>query len=429
MNNIEKAKQLLEGSHNIVNVGPFQIQKRVIHILLTIGISIISYSAGKAISSTQLNPQQKEESTELNTQNNKSNTRLPNLQKLSQNLTTLAAKNNETKETVSNDPFEKIKKMDITDEDDVSSLSIKALSAGEPFLALAIRLEDPRKKVYYDGCGANIGLGYCIDVQVKNKGKDKVIDELVTSGVSEKDAKILTSDKVIKKHSRSAVKDISITNHSILFLTKYLQPEYETVAKAAVNGTEEIDYWNKLPKDTQAALTWLTYNTGDIAPFKKLLKAVRAITTDLSDKEMAKNYKIIALQIAPYFRDPEDNTKFIENKRAGAIILTGFTSYGLSYTIHHPEVIEAKQEDRTKILSFVDKAVKKNPEVYKEVYTKNNIHYSHQIIKVDKQAIADLNQKGLVNVPDASHVAMNIKNKSSNSTQNNKQRLQQTIKH
>ncbi len=36
MNNIEKEKQLLEGSHHIVNVGPFQIQKRVIHILLTI---------------------------------------------------------------------------------------------------------------------------------------------------------------------------------------------------------------------------------------------------------------------------------------------------------------------------------------------------------------------------------------------------------
>ena len=47
----------------------------------------------------------------------------------------------------------------------------------------------------------------------------------------------------------------------------------------------------------------------------------------------------------------------------------------------------------------------------------------------DIRSINDLTKKGLINTPDANHVAMNIKNKSNNSTQNNKQRLQQTIKH
>ena len=427
MNNIEKAKQLLEGSHNIVNIGPFQIQKRVIHILLTIGISIISYSAGKAISSTQLHPQQNEEKIELNTQNNKIT--LPNLEKLSKNLTNFATKNNEIKENKIINPIDKIKMMDITEQDDVKSLSIKALSAGESFLAIAIRLEEPRKKVYFDGCGANIGLGYCLDVQVKNKGKDKVIDELTNAGVSKIDAQVLTSDKVIKKHSRSAVKNISISNTSILALTKYLQDEYTTIAKNAVNGSGEIDYWSKLPTDIQDALSWLTYNTGDIAPFKKLLTSVRAITTDLSDKDMSKQYKIIALQIAPYFRDPEDNTKFIENKRAAAFILTSFTPYGLSYAIHNPEIIESKQNDRTKILSFVNKEIKTDITKYKNIYNESNIEYNHSIAKIDNIAINDLTKKGLINTPDANHVAMNIKNKSNNSTQNNKQRLQQTIKH
>lgn len=426
MNNIEKAKQLLEGSHNIINVGPFQIQKRVIHILLTIGISIISYSAGKAISSTQLNPQQKEETTELHNQNN---TTLPNLKKLSNNLTNFATKQNEMKEAEPTDLLAKIKKMGITEEDDVKSLSIKALSSGESFLAIAIRLEDPRKKVYFDGCGANIGLGYCIDVQVKNKGKSKVIQELVTAGVDKNDAAILTSDKVIKKHSRSAVKNISISNVSILALTKYLQTEYEEQAKLAVNGTGEVDYWSKLPKDIRDSLSWLHYNTGKLDGFKKLLTSVRAITTDLSDKEMKKHYKIISLQIAPFFRNPDDPAQFMENKRAAAFILTSFTPYGLSYAIHNPEIIESKQEDRTKILSFVNKEVKTNPQTYKEVYHKGNIYYSHNISNIDNQAISDLAKKGLVNIPNSNQVAMNIKNKSNNPIQENQQRHNQTIKH
>lgn len=405
MNDIERAKELLKSSNSTINIGPVQVQKRLIKILLLVGVSILSYSAGKAISSTQLNPNQK--IIDKNPDHNDKEITLPTLSDVSHKLSdksqekTQQANIKEKKQVEEKDPYKNIKALEFSDNEDATSLSKKALEANEQFLALAIRLEEPKQTVYFDNCGANIGLGYCLTVQVKNKGRENVINELTEAGIDSNTAKKLTSDKIILKNSRSAAKDIKIDFKPMLILTKSLQPEYKNIAQNAIN-TEETPYWDKLPSNTQDALTWLAYNTGEdnFPKFKKLIKAVRLSTTDLSPKALATNNAIIYKNLSPWFSDPNEPSGYKENNRAGAFLIAAWQPLGISFAIHNPELIEAKKENKLKIASFVQKEVK------------NDSKYG----SVDIQASNALAEKGLVNIPNANQISSKLDNKTNTPT-------------
>lgn len=408
MNNIEKARALLQGSQQTITVGSMPMNKRLLTIVTAAVLSIFSYHANKAFSSTQT---EDNHSISIQTTNN--------VQK------TEAVKNNEFIFAKKADVLAKIfaqqnenhkaeLSFTVTNDDNVDTLIKKSLEAKQEFLALALRMEDPRRKVYYDVCGANIGLGYCLTSNVADKGKEAVIQDLSEAGISQDNIKILINDKVLNGKKRSLAKDVVIDMSSVVKLTVNIQKSYENIARISIN-TAQDNFWDKLDTHKQAALTYLAYNVGEnLIGFNRLIGAIRKSTEDLNSKQKAINDMVIYKNLAPWFRDMETGT-MVKNERADAYItMAMYSSNGLSYAVTHPNVVESQSSSKSTIL----KIAKENSKVVK------------QHSNIDDKALQQLNNKELISsIPNLSKVSEKIANQKSATIQQSKITYNQKIKY
>lgn len=402
MNNIEKARALLQGSQQTIRVGPVSMNKRLLTIVTFGMIAFFSYNANKAFSSTPKNSEYSAFSVSEDNQTKKDDN--DNRFILAQKTDILAKIFAEKTETVKPQI-----NFSVSNDDNVDTLIKKALDAKQQFLALVIRMEDPRRSVYYDVCGANIGLGYCLTSNVADKGKATVVQELKDAGISDDNIKLLTDDKVLNGKKRSLVKNVSIDMNSVIKLTVNIQQSYQNIARMAIN-TAETNYWDKLDSHKQDALTYLAYNTGSkLMTFNRLIEAIRKSTEDLSPKQKSLNDMVIYKNLAPWFRDMETGT-MVKNERADAYLtMAMYSSNGLSYAVTHPNVVESQSANKSAILKIAKESSKT------------------QKINIDQKAIQDLNNQHLVSkIPEMSSVSAKLANKDKNIAQN---RINQKIKY
>lgn len=143
-----------------------------------------------------------------------------------------------------------------------SQIALKLLKV-DPTLALATAIENVEHGVYYDPGGTNIGMGYCVTKRVAEYGRERVTADLMGAGLSKKEAQALLSG------NRKAHKGIELTSAGTLRLLEITKPDYQRLAEEAY-GKEAFD---KLPSNRQAVLTYIAYNTGNVAQFKSLISA------------------------------------------------------------------------------------------------------------------------------------------------------------
>lgn len=210
-------------------------------------------------------------------------------------------------------------------------VSQKLLDVGEPFQALAVTLEGLETKPYRDGCGLNVGMGYCIDARVREMGVERVRDDLYHAGLEENQILDLMGN------DKKAQLKVEITRTQALSLLALTEEDYRTRARDIV-GQKVFD---KLPEHRQAALTWLSYNTGDgLAKFSNLLGAVRKDQTTEAVKHMT-----------PFF---SQGGKMVPNSRAGSWMMAAYWSEdALKEAIRRPDALESGARNGQSPLAIV----------------------------------------------------------------------------
>lgn len=198
-------------------------------------------------------------------------------------------------------------------------VSQKLLELGEPFQALAVTLEGLETKPYRDGCGLNVGMGYCIDARVSEMGVARVREDLAGAGLDEAQIQALMGN------DRKAQERVSISRTQALSLLALTEDDYRVRARDIVGP----GVFDQLPEHRQAALTWLSYNTGDgLAKFSKLLGAVRGGDTQEAVKHMT-----------PFF---SQGGKMVPNARAGAWMMAAYWSENaLREAMKRPDALES----------------------------------------------------------------------------------------
>lgn len=195
----------------------------------------------------------------------------------------------------------------------------KLLEKGKAFQALAVTLEGMETKPYRDGCGLNVGMGYCIDARVREYGVDRVKQDLAGAGLDTAQVEALTGS------DRKAQEAVVMTRTQALALLELTESDYRTRARDIV-GAQVFD---KLPEHRQAALTWLSYNTGEgLAKFSNLLGHVRAGRHTEAVKHMT-----------PYF---SQGGTMVPNSRAGSWMMAAYWSEdALKSAIARPDALES----------------------------------------------------------------------------------------
>lgn len=207
---------------------------------------------------------------------------------------------------------------EVTDDMTREQVAHKLLENGKPFQALAVTLEGMETKPYRDGCGLNVGMGYCIDARVREYGEDRVKEDLAGAGLEQ-----LQIDALMGK-DRAAQDKIEMTRTQALSLLELTEGDYRTRARDIVGQ----GVFDKLPEHRQAALTWLSYNTGEgLAKFSNLLRNVRNDKPEEAVKHMT-----------PFF---SQGGKMVPNSRAGAWMMAAYWSEdALKAAIERPDALE-----------------------------------------------------------------------------------------
>lgn len=141
----------------------------------------------------------------------------------------------------------------------------KELLGRDAFMALAIAIERLPARGYMDAAGANVGAGYCVSRRLKDHGARKVRADLARAGFRQDQIEALVSE------APARVEATRVSQEQGLRLLSLMKPEYQSAAVRAIG--EEL--WGRLPENKRAALTYLSYNTGDVGQFKKLIRAAR----------------------------------------------------------------------------------------------------------------------------------------------------------
>jgi hypothetical protein len=183
-------------------------------------------------------------------------------------------------------------------EKDSSKLSDKMFDNGKLFLAIATLIENVKTEVYYDAAGANIGIGYCIDRQMKDHGVDAVMNDLHQAGIPARQARLLTGSP-----DERSMAHIAVTQ--AINLLDITSDRYVKAAKKWL-GNEHYDHLTDMQK---TAITYLVYNVGahHISGFKKLKSAI-----------IAGHAGKIKHNITPMFR--AQNGKWQKNDRVGSLL-------------------------------------------------------------------------------------------------------------
>lgn len=173
----------------------------------------------------------------------------------------------------------------------------------QPFQALAVTLEGLETKPYRDGCGLNVGMGYCIDARVRENGTIRVRQDLTDAGLSANQVEVLMGN------DRKAQNGVELTRTQALALLGLTENDYRVRARDLV-GQQVFD---RLPSNRQAVLTWLSYNTGDgLARFNRLLTAVRQDKPSEAVQHMT-----------PFF---SQGGQMVPNARAGSWLMAAYWS-------------------------------------------------------------------------------------------------------
>lgn len=208
--------------------------------------------------------------------------------------------------------------VEITDDMSNHQIITKLYEKGHGFEALAMTLEGLETKPYRDGCGLNIGMGYCIDARVREHGVDHVKNDLIGAGLPE------TSVAMLMGNDRKLQNSVELNRSQAVALLGITKNDYQTRARDIV-GQRTFD---GLSKNKQAVLTWLSYNTGEgLGNFNNMLSAVRKNDTTEAVKHMT-----------PYF---SDGGKMVPNMRAGSWLMASYWSEDAMKTaIHNPDALE-----------------------------------------------------------------------------------------
>ncbi len=194
----------------------------------------------------------------------------------------------------------------------------KLFEMNKPFQALAVTLEGLETKPYRDGCGLNVGMGYCIDARVRENGPIRVRQDLTDAGLD------LAQVDILMGNDRKAQNQVMLTRTQALSLLGLTENDYRVRARDLV-GQQVFD---KLPANRQAVLTWLSYNTGDgLARFNRLLTAVRQDKTSEAVKHMT-----------PFF---SQGGQMVPNARAGSWLMAAYWSNDAMKTaLARPDALE-----------------------------------------------------------------------------------------
>lgn len=141
----------------------------------------------------------------------------------------------------------------------------RALAKVDPFAALAAAVEDLKPRPYYDPGGLNVGFGYCITKRKAEYGEARIRADLAGSGFEPRQVEALLKDR------KAEVSKIKVSPLQAVRLLQVTKPDYEMIASGAVGDKA----FAALPEHKRAALTHLAYNTGNVAQFTSLVKAVR----------------------------------------------------------------------------------------------------------------------------------------------------------
>lgn len=171
----------------------------------------------------------------------------------------------------------------------------RALAKRDPFMALALGVEDSPAKAYVDRAGANVGAGYCIEARRRALGEPKVRGELERAGFDDEEiASLLSRDK-------GRIEAVNVGHEKSLRLLSMTKPQYEAMAREAVGAK----LFARLPAHKRDVLSYLAYNTGGPSKFVKLIAAVQS------------GNDVAALsELAPSVRGPEG--KKLRNHRLRA---------------------------------------------------------------------------------------------------------------
>jgi GH24 family phage-related lysozyme (muramidase) len=156
----------------------------------------------------------------------------------------------------------------------------KRYQGSDPAFALTAAVEGLKLNVYGDPAnGRNIGFGYNIDhrgeAQARKDFRRAGIPDTVTEGLLNKDPAVAGR--------------VSISPDQAVRLYSIIKPEYEKVAKGAVESVTGLP-WDGLRDHQKAALTYLAYATGDVKQYKKVLSAMQAGNMDQAASEMTLRY-------------------------------------------------------------------------------------------------------------------------------------------
>lgn len=212
------------------------------------------------------------------------------------------------------------------------------LAEQQPFLALAARLESFQPHAYFDPGGLNVGYGYCISQRGGENGEVRVRQDLTEAGFAS------AAIDTLLHGSRKAQESVPVTPIQALRLLAIAGGEYTDAARNTVGP----DVFDALPAHRQAALSWLTYNTGasGFAQFRNLIDAVR------HDKPLD------AVQhITPRFLD--HNGTRVVNARAGTALMASYWSkVGLHLAVEHLDTLTASAQKGASPLLAVDPQLK-----------------------------------------------------------------------
>lgn len=203
---------------------------------------------------------------------------------------------------------------------------------GHSFLALTTQIESIAEKPYWDNCGINVGVGYCINARVDNYGEERVREDLLKAGISSDTVDVLLDGR---RHQQRGLDISPQESLRLLFIT---QSDYQQIAKDALGE----EFFSTLKPEQQQAISWLAYNLGDgIKDYKRMITALHA-----------EQWGNAMVHMVPHYNE---NGEWKRNNRAASYIMATFSSPdGLNKVLENPEDFEAAMKRGVSPVEYVN---------------------------------------------------------------------------
>lgn len=156
------------------------------------------------------------------------------------------------------------------------------------FLQIVQSIENTatNKNPYWDSGGLNVGYGYCVTQRLKEFGKQRVIEDLTSIGISTGNAEFMVENHLTKNSAdKKRISGIGVSANQAESLAMTVRNDYRQRAKDALGSKNGVDVFDGLLPNQQSAIVYLSYNA-DISKFKSLVDAVRNKDHVLAIKNM-----------------------------------------------------------------------------------------------------------------------------------------------